>query len=190
MSWTVRALSGSPSLPTRICRAAPRRWRPCGLDCAIAASTGCPSRMTRSAGTWPAGSVPTVTGTAGSTFASRLTRYGSSGSIPTSPAPPLSDRPRPAGGTPPPNATLGAVTDGRAGDRHVGQDVPTACPSSSPSPPARCRTRCPPGPSSRPSPGRSGGCGPRGCGRRGRARVRPPRLGCGPSVRGRSGGGS
>lgn len=104
--WTRRSTTGSPSRPTRICRAAPARWRLSALDCATAASTGCPSAWTRSNAVWPAASALTATGTVGSTSVSTPTLSDVSGSIPTSP-PPRSPAPlHPAGGTPRRNATL------------------------------------------------------------------------------------
>lgn len=105
-SWTRRPTTGSPSRPTRICRAAPTRRRLSALDCATAASTGCPSAWTRSNAAWPAASALTATGTVGSTSVSGPTLSDVSGSIPTSPPPGSPAHHHPAGGTPPRNATL------------------------------------------------------------------------------------
>jgi len=110
--WRRRTPTGSPSRPTRTCRAASRRGRPRALDCASTASTGRPSPRRSCAGVSTAASEPTVTGTAGSTSRSTPTRYGVSDCIPISPPPRPSARPRPAGGMPPRNA---GPRTGRAG---------------------------------------------------------------------------
>ncbi|MBT2530186.1 transposase [Streptomyces sp. ISL-99] len=99
-------VAGRHASITKICRAASTRRRPPALDCATAASTGCPSTRTRSNGVWPVASALTATGTVGSTSASTPARCDGSDSIPTSPPPRSPAHLHLAGGMPPQNATL------------------------------------------------------------------------------------